>query len=247
MKNHSSLYSILLLLSIPVFFSCSKDESDNFDLETGSFKGKLQKIILTNTKDSIFMEFKYDSYGRISNYFVRGTESDDFQSWGFSRNSSGQVTMMTYNEDHYSDLTKYEISADGKYISATESDGSKDIYTYTGNRITKIAHFYKNAAIYTSILKWDSRGNLVSKEVIHPDAKYKWEGTYDNKKNPVESLEFPVFENWNTNNILTNIDEELSATYNYTYDKSGRPATASVMSIYSDGDSYSYYLIYVYN
>lgn len=245
-KLHSSSLA-LLFLSICIFSSCSKDESDNFDPDTGSFKGKLQKIIMTNTKDSAFIEFKYDSNGRISNYFIRDNESDYVQAWGFSRNSSGQVTIMTYNEDHYSDLTKYEIGADGKYISAIESDGSKDVYTYTGNRITKIEHFYKNEASSTSILKWDSRGNLVLREKTSSYGKYKWEATYDNKKNPVESIEFPVSDYWNTNNILTDKDEELAVTYNYTYDKSGRPATASVISIYSEGDSYSYYLIYIYN
>lgn len=47
MYNSVKLQLLFILVLIAFLSSCSKDESDNFDPETGSFKGRVQKVIIT--------------------------------------------------------------------------------------------------------------------------------------------------------------------------------------------------------
>jgi len=251
MKTRCPIF-FLSFIFIILIWSCSKEDSDTFDPDTGSSKVKLQKIVFTNTKDSAFYEFKYDNNGRISNMFITNTETREVQSWGFSRNSAGQITLMTYNEDEHGHFEKYDIGNDGKYISSVDSDGSKKKYIYTGDRVTRIEHPGSQSS---HNLTWDSRGNLVKFENSDTQSPYKWEATYDNKINPVESLDFPgAIEEfprlgWH-NNVLTHKDVEGyskgSSTFSYTYNNSGKPITGSVNWVDSDGDAGSLYIIYVY-
>ena len=218
MKNHSSLYSILLLLSIPVFFSCSKDESDNFDPETGSFKGRVQKVIITwiTEPETEEFEFKYDEKGYVTEILHSVLDNGFQPSETFSRNADGKITVYDKKSyyylngtifKNYNEYYDYTIGTDGKYVSAnlTIKSGSTttkwtEVFKYTGNRITQIItdrNPDKYSAYHeeTNSYKYDNKGNVTRIETVHADGYGEYTGTventYDNKTFPIVSLNAP--------------------------------------------------------
>lgn len=267
MKHQSSLCLIILLLSIAIFSSCSKDDSDNYNASDKSYKGKLHKIITYVAGDSAFCEFKYDVNGRITDILQKFSDDDFMQTLSMVRNLKGQVITCFDREDkRYSETYAYTIGSDGKYVSAqiTISDFGNnyqeiDNYTYSGNQITKIERYKNNKLILETTLKYDNRGNIIERKVYGTDGMSyisvdgKEEFKYDTRINPIGSLDFPYFFYFlfafSPNNILSEkgMDSDGSFIYDqfsfeYSYDKSGKPVSA----VYTSGSDYSLNFQYVY-
>jgi len=218
MKKNILLKLLSILLIVVWFSSCSKDESENFDPETGSYKGRVQKVIITRITESETdeYEFKYDEKGYVTEILHPVLENGFQPSETFSRNSEGKIIvydMKSYyylNETsfrNYNEYYDYTIGSDGKYVSAnlTIKSGSTttkwiEVFKYTGNRITQIItdrNPDKYSAYHeeTNSYKYDNKGNVTRIETVHADGYGEYPGTventFDNKTFPIVSLNAP--------------------------------------------------------
>lgn len=249
------LGSVLLFL----IWSCSKKDS-NEPSDNPSVTGKLQYMIL-GSNDT--MEFLYDYSGRLVTFYWRYGGTNTKGVFSFIWNSTGQITRYIYEEPsyHFKETYDYSINNEGKYISASISkvdagntSNSSEAYTYTGNQLTKIDQSQSGHLVWTTLLTYDTRGNVSKKEQYNSSGLLvsKMESTYDNNANPAGSLGAPtplgdgfIF---GTNNFLsiktTNQSSIETLTASYSYDNSGKPISAIFSGAIEGGQMFIQYKYY---
>jgi len=210
--------SIVLFMIFGLTYSCSKDDSEKFDPETGSFEDKLHKILITRISDTeaYEYEYKYDEKGNVTAILHPVLDNGFQPSETFTRNSEGKIIvydMKSYyylngtNFKNYNEYYEYTIGSDGKYVSSnlTIKSGSTttkwiEVFKYTGNRITQIVNDpnpdkYSAYHDETNSFKYDNKGNVTRIETVHADGYGEYPGTventYDNKTFPIVSLNAP--------------------------------------------------------
>jgi hypothetical protein len=218
MKIKIKIKMLSILVVIACFSSCSKDESENFDPETGSFKGRVQKVVITSITESetAEYEFTYDEKGFVTEILHPVLDNGFQPSETFTRNSDGRIVvydMKSYyylngtSFKNYNEYYDYTIGSDGKYVSAnvTIKSGSNitklmEVYKYSGNRITQIVSDRnpdKNSTYHdkTNSYKYDNKGNVTRIETVYADNDGEYpeivENTYDNKTFPITSINAP--------------------------------------------------------
>jgi len=263
MKNNPSTHFMLLITSIIIISSCSKDEPDNFNTSDNSYKDKLHKIITYVAGDSAFYEFKYDINGKITNIFAKSEDDDYLTSFAFSRNTSGHLIGCIHKEtEKVIHNIVYNVDQAGKFISSQQTSSvsgkivkASEKFTYTGDQLTKIEYTSEDQSqVFFINLKYDGKGNLIKVEDSRGRTQ---EATFDNKTNPVELLNLPYFmmnidvlTSVNPNNIITkkyvSNSSNYSQSFSYSYNKSGKPASGTIILQRSNGTGDSYNLKYVY-
>ena len=191
---------LLILLCVPLMFSCGSNEKDNTDLTRANIKGNVKEIIETTfdakeafdepqkgdlrTKDIS----KYDEDGNLTEMTVYNADGEITNKYKYEFDKDGNKTETTfYNADgEMTSKWKYEFYKDGNMTETT-------VYNADG----EITNKYK--------YEFDKDGNKTETTFYNADGEMtnKWKGQYD---------KFDKIKNWIVrteyiNDILKNIKE----------------------------------------
>lgn len=174
-------------------------------------KIKMKKIIILTLSVLLFSCSSNDSNGNSNTGVVLLRKT-------ISSNSQGTVTTnLNYNGN--------------KIVNATSSNGTEDIYTYTGDLITKHESYNNNVLFRSVLYSYNSQNNLNSSIELNHNTNYGTKtiltynsnGTitynmYDGNLISQTGLWGTYTATLNNGEITTFKDESSNTTYTYTYD-----------------------------
>jgi hypothetical protein len=257
--------------------SCKKEDSGSKP------QNLLDKVVTKEGADSAVTTFTYNSQNKLTGESTDDKISDLTSSRIISRDNSGRVTKITDNETKQGSASSstftdyfYPSAAEAKlrnglfsFPQGTVTIRDSSAYTYTGNNVTRISHFWSTPTfpvtqVYYYELKYDTKGNLTELKGYYDNTpgsgNFQLEETltytYDDKVNPLYSpdaaltesiIEFLYDRYVSPSNVKglsyvgTDPANNFSATFTYEYRADGRP-TKSTLSVagFTSVSTYSY-------
>lgn len=246
MKRNLLKYTIIFFSFVGLFWSCSKDDTNDPADKSTSSKAILVKKIMGTYGDVLIFTYDGNKLQKIS-----GEDGTTYIAFTYIENN---ITKMEYVGQDEIDLFKYsnnklsqiKIIAGGKLQETTDY-----IYNTDGTVDVKESTPQSNGSISVDWSKnyYDSSGNLIKVEDFrynpHPITTY----TYDKKNNPYKNIAgFNVIYGSGSNNLISSTYSDpgsgytrVSVTNTYEYNSNGYPTLCKSLR---DGETETTYYFY---
>ena len=231
---------IICLLSITFLMLQACSSSDSNTTNNPLLKGKLKRThtVSSNGQNSYSSNYFYDDNGHLIK-MTAGNDSGSqiFESFVFTRNSSGKIVNILYNDynAHQQIDYAYTLDSNQNYLTCSKTytpstnNSTGEVYVYSGNKISQINHSDGEKVKYT----YDSNENVIKVDKSNGNSSWVTYAnyTYDNKVNPfqLEGLIVGRFNNCGNNNITseTTVNEPINYTniWQYNYNSNNKPST----------------------